>query len=76
MAFAMIKPVAEQLREQLDVRRLAAAGTGPENSKSGWRTCISRTLPVDTLGRSKSGIERKKSQFARSASRSGVAAAC
>src|SRR5678815_964089 len=44
----------------------------PENSKSGCCTCILRTWSVEIWRRSISGIERKKFQFSRSVSRSGI----
>src|SRR6266536_3513004 len=44
----------------------------PENSNSGSSACIARTLVAATARRSRSGRERKNSQFVRSAPQSGA----
>ncbi len=54
------QPVAEQLGQQLDVRRLAAAAQAPEYSNSGWKNCVPLTSSF-TMLRSISGRFRKNS---------------
>jgi hypothetical protein len=67
-----IHAVAEELRQQLDVRRLAAARAGAGELKQRLQQLHVLHLRVRELGlRSTSGSLRKKSQLARSDSRSG-----
>ena len=72
VAFAMINAVAEQLREQFDVRRLAATGASAGKFEERLpHLHLAHAAVLDFGRRSRSGIERKKSQFVRSLSRNG-----
>ena len=72
VAFAMINRSPKKLREQLDIRRLAAAGASAGKFEERLlHLHLAHAVVSRSCGRSSSGIERKKSQFARSLSRSG-----
>ena len=72
MALAIISAVAEKLRHQLDVGRFAAARASARRIRTAaGATARPSPDPCDRTLRSVSGIFRKKSQLAASASRRG-----
>jgi hypothetical protein len=65
------RAVAEQLRDQFEIRSLAAARAGARELEQRLLDLLLADARVLDLTRSSSGIFRKKSQFSRSGSRSG-----
>jgi hypothetical protein len=65
------QPVTEQLREELMHGVSPQPAQAPENSKSGSRNCVPRTVPKSTRDRSARGCVSKKAMFCRSAATSG-----
>ena len=78
MALAISEPVAEELREQLEVRRLAAAGAGAGELEQRLRaSCVPLTSSCDrACGPSSGSVEEERRSVARSASRCRRRAPC
>ena len=77
VALADDHAVAEQLRQQLDVGRFAAAGAGAGELEQRLHAVAAGASCVTlSLRRSNSGRSRKKSQFSRSVRAGAAAGAC
>src|SRR5690348_10607135 len=65
-----LQTVAEQLRQQLQIRRLAATRAGAGIDEQGSRNCTPRTLAKSTRARSLTGSEAKNALSPRAGSSS------